>query len=279
MGGESGNLRESATHHNIICGNSFDGYSVAYDIGSRQGHYKYYDLSYEGRDYANYNLFENNTITNTTIGIKLNCSGNTIRRQYLYERHKADSFALRNCYSLTETTINDQVGAACLLLVQGIGLQQLFELVSQSRRLKTAVLLNLPSFCIFAAITARPISKAIRGRQRFVKSPSLIVDSGNRTSDLSGNQYENLEDIALLGQFWNRADCDFGNNFCNGTDLDYDGSVTMKDLSLVTGRWLTGNTMKDVYASGATPIDIAVGDYCVGSPDDEVAVIWDTPVV
>jgi parallel beta-helix repeat protein len=38
-----------------------------------------YDIAQEARDYASYNLFEDNTFSNTTIGIKLNTSGNTIR--------------------------------------------------------------------------------------------------------------------------------------------------------------------------------------------------------
>jgi hypothetical protein len=37
-------------------------------------------------------------------------------------------------------------------------------------------------------------------------------------------------------------------------------------------------TMADVYKSGGTPIDIAVGDFWEDNPGDEIAVIWDAPV-
>lgn len=39
-----------------------------------------------------------------------------------------------------------------------------------------------------------------------------------------------------------------------------------------------GPDLQDMFASGATPVDIAVADYAAHLDGDEVAVIWDTPV-
>ncbi|GAB3016671.1 hypothetical protein GCM10027284_39700 [Cyclobacterium sediminis] len=77
--GESNNLREQMPHHNIIRDNYFEGYSVAIHIGARMGRDTRNDITDEGRDYAFYNLISDNTIENSTIGIKINTEGNTIR--------------------------------------------------------------------------------------------------------------------------------------------------------------------------------------------------------
>ncbi len=50
------------------------------------------------------------------------------------------------------------------------------------------------------------------------------------------------------------------------------------DISAFAEHWLEGCTLADVYSSGGTPIDIAVGDFYTNSSGDEIAVIWDQPV-
>ena len=50
------------------------------------------------------------------------------------------------------------------------------------------------------------------------------------------------------------------------------------DLGSFVSYWLDDISMKDVYSSGGTPIDIAVGDFYEDLPGDEVAVIWSAPV-
>jgi hypothetical protein len=116
------------------------------------------------------------------------------------------------------------------------------------------------------------------GSATLVISPSLMVDSENRVPDLSGDQYINMQDLVNLGDYWFMSGCDFDNGFCDGMDLTHGGGVDYKELGMLGADWLTGNNMKDVMAAGGTPIDIAVGDYWVDNPGDEIAVIWDTPI-
>ncbi len=106
----------------------------------------------------------------------------------------------------------------------------------------------------------------------------MLISSVNRVSDISGDQFIDLQDISILSQQWMSSNCDIDNDFCNKTDINYDSDVDIDDLKQVADGWLLPNNMKDVYATGATPIDIAVGDYWVDIPGDEIAVIWDTPV-
>ena len=108
--GESNNLREQMPHNNIIRGNQFDGYSVAIHIGSRMGRDTRNDITDEGRDYAFYNLISDNTIANSTIGIKINTEGNTVSRNRFI--HVKEEIVL-HCvfFSLENTTINHQKNA------------------------------------------------------------------------------------------------------------------------------------------------------------------------
>lgn len=41
---------------------------------------------------------------------------------------------------------------------------------------------------------------------------------------------------------------------------------------------VTGDSLQDMVASGAVPVDVAVADYADHLPGDEIAVIWNTPV-
>ncbi|MFI4911670.1 MAG: hypothetical protein ACIAQZ_08390 [Sedimentisphaeraceae bacterium JB056] len=47
---------------------------------------------------------------------------------------------------------------------------------------------------------------------------------------------------------------------------------------LIADNLLIDGSFDDVYSSGCTPIDIAVGDFATSVPGDEFAVIWDEPV-
>ncbi len=106
--GEDGSLREDFPRNNVVVGNVVDGYSVGFYLGSRYGRANHpHDIAGEGRDYVARNYIGGNTIRNTTIGVKVNTSGNTI---------EGNEFSAVTCpivlhvagYSLTETTINDQ---------------------------------------------------------------------------------------------------------------------------------------------------------------------------
>jgi parallel beta-helix repeat protein len=276
--GESSSLRENSPNQNIIRGNSITGYSVGYEIGARMGKEDAdnYDIAKEARDYASYNLFEDNTISNTTIGIKLNTSGNTIRGNTFISVTKP---IVLHCvfYSLTETTINDQAGTGVYYWLKPSDYSSYSSWFPYQAERSEGVAESAKLIQIHSDY-GTPSYQSYSGSATILKTPSLIVGSANRAPDLSGDQYMDFQDLAILGKYWKRSDSTVDNNFCNGADMNFNGSVNNVDLSKISNNWLLDNDMTDVYAAGGKPIDIAVGDFWVGNPGDEVAVIWDTPV-
>lgn len=107
--GEDGNLRENPPWGNRFADNSVEDYSVGFEVGSRMGEDVDYDMSDEARDYAPYNLFESNSFTNTTVGIKINASGNELNGNTFSSVSRP---IVLHCpfFSLTETAINNQPG-------------------------------------------------------------------------------------------------------------------------------------------------------------------------
>jgi hypothetical protein len=77
--GETDVLREDASSKIVFENNQFNGYSMAFEIGSRMGS-DVADMSGESREHVYYNVFRNNRINNTTIGYKVNNSGNSIEQ-------------------------------------------------------------------------------------------------------------------------------------------------------------------------------------------------------
>jgi len=106
--GEDGSLREDFPRDNLIHGNTFDGYSVALNLGARHGRAEHaHDLSREGRDYVAANHITANVFRNSSLGIKLNTSGNVIEGNQF--THVLEPIVLHAvAYNLVETTINDQ---------------------------------------------------------------------------------------------------------------------------------------------------------------------------
>jgi len=274
--GESGQLREHSTHHNIIRGNTFDGYSVAYDVGSRQGHLKDYDLSFEGRDYSDYNTFEGNVISNTTIGIKLNCPANTIRSNTFSNVSKP---IVLHCvfYSLTHTVINDQDGTNVYYWFVPSNYSSYSTWFPYQDDLNASIP-ESEKIIQVRSDYGQPNFQSYSGEATVMISPSVAIGSEDFCSDITSDQYINLNDISKLGTYWQDNGCGLENNFCSAADINFDGSVNDFDLSGLYQGWLCENDITDVYSSGIQPIDMAVGDFWVDNPGDEIAVIWDTPV-
>lgn len=105
--GESGKLRKQISRFNQINNNYFDGYSVAIHVGARMGRNTRNDVTGEGRDYAFYNIIESNFINNTTIGIKINTEGNTIKNNSFTD---VENDIVLHCvfFELKNTSITDQ---------------------------------------------------------------------------------------------------------------------------------------------------------------------------
>jgi hypothetical protein len=110
--GEDGRLREDYPRENNIENNMITGYSVAMNLGSRQGRAEHvHDLAKEGRDYAASNRLRRNTIRDSAIGIKLNTSGNMIEGNvFMNVAHPIVLHCVT--YNLLATTINKQPGTA-----------------------------------------------------------------------------------------------------------------------------------------------------------------------
>jgi len=116
--GEDGGLREDYPRRNRVDGNVIDGYSVGINVGARQGRVEHrHDLAKEGRDYAADNLFKDNTIRNTAIGIKLNTSGNTVEGN-VFENVELPIVLHCVGYNLMGTDIRRQNGVTVALWTQ-----------------------------------------------------------------------------------------------------------------------------------------------------------------
>jgi hypothetical protein len=50
----------------------------------------------------------------------------------------------------------------------------------------------------------------------------------------------NLVDYAGFAAHWLEKDCDLGNSFCGGADINMINDVGLDDLLILTGNWLAG---------------------------------------
>jgi len=49
-----------------------------------------------------------------------------------------------------------------------------------------------------------------------------------------------IEDFLFFIEHWRDDNCDISNDYCDGTDLDFSGTVDEADLEILVGNWLTG---------------------------------------
>jgi hypothetical protein len=217
--GELDVLRENPPDGNVFRNNTISDYDIGFDVGSRMGMSSVWDMTDEGRDYASYNSFQSNTVTDTSVAIKINCSGNRIDGNYFTGvTHPILLHCVWN--SLTETFIKNQDGARVSYWFNNS------EWTTNS---------NWATW--FAAQRAR--NSGVAESAKYIH----IGYSGTPAFD------------------------------------SYAGEATLvKNGGANTSQIIDGTTMKDVYQSAGTPIDLAVGDFWEDSPGDEVAVIWDSPV-
>jgi len=62
----------------------------------------------------------------------------------------------------------------------------------------------------------------------------------NLPGDLDMNGYVDLADFADFAAHWLETDCDLGNSFCGGADINQIDDVGLDDLLILTGNWLEG---------------------------------------
>ncbi len=286
--GESDTLREHAVHHNLICDNTFDGYSIAYDVSSREAMERNYDstvrdLSYEGRSCVNRNIFENNEITNTTIGFRVAGSGNTIQGNTFSSVSKP---IVLHCafYSLYEVLINDQAGDDVYYWFENSDFSSYVDwFYSSSSRVLNENISESSKLIHAYSQYGTPDWPSYSGSAEVRHDASMIANSGSGFPDISGDKYIDMSDYSLLVNFWNQS-CDEDDEFCYGADLNFDGYVDDDDYDILVSYWLESFNMKECYGIAGAPIDIAVGNFWVdedrdtGIDDDEIAVIWNAPI-
>ncbi len=69
-------------------------------------------------------------------------------------------------------------------------------------------------------------------------SASVPIWVSRIDGDVNGDGTANLVDLTRLAYQWFTAECQEGNQWCNGCDLDQNGQVDLLDLSIVIGSWL-----------------------------------------
>ena len=79
-------------------------------------------------------------------------------------------------------------------------------------------------------------------------------------SDCDGDGKVNLVDYACFAGDWMAADCDAGNDYCNGNDYGEDGDVDGYDLEVFINNWLIGTPIP-----GTTPPTTSVTSPASGA--------------
>jgi hypothetical protein len=209
--GEDDSLREDRPFNNIIRNNTFDGYTVAIDLGARMGQNGSYDLAGESRDHADHNTFSNNTFKNCSIGVRAMTQFN-IFDSNVFQNNTNDYVFHCVYYNVIGNTLRNQGSA------------------------KVAFWWVTSDYTAYAAYF--PMQNDLNGG--IAKSDKLIQIN------------------------------------TEGTAPTYPSPGTARFINAPT--LIAGGNFGDIYSTGGTPRDIAVGDYYLNNPGDEVAVIWNEPV-
>jgi len=85
-----------------------------------------------------------------------------------------------------------------------------------------------------------------------------VFESKLNRSDFDTDGDVDFGDYALLALCASRKDCNYP-GWCNGTDLNYDGSVELPDLALFVRDWLWEKIASDIDMSG----DVDLADFAV----------------
>ena len=109
-------------------------------------------------------------------------------------------------------------------------------------------------YCVFGQVSAgMDVVDAIAQTQTYYVSAALADFPYNPTvdiyaayvlpcdspecSDIVADGCINREDLAAMAANWLGEDCNSGNAFCGGRDLDYNGCVDFKDFALMCENW------------------------------------------
>jgi len=49
----------------------------------------------------------------------------------------------------------------------------------------------------------------------------------------------------FFAEYWGDDNCDLSNDYCQGTDLDFSGTVDEADLEILVENWLAGGELEN----------------------------------
>jgi len=84
------------------------------------------------------------------------------------------------------------------------------------------------------------IDRNASGTQTKVDDVSLTYYELPGGGDINLDGRINLVDFAQLAAYWLEIDCNVGNNFCSGADINEADGVGLDDLLIMAGNWLKG---------------------------------------
>jgi cyclophilin family peptidyl-prolyl cis-trans isomerase len=110
-------------------------------------------------------------------------------------------------------------------------------------------------YCVFGQVTAgMDVVDAIAQTQTYYLSASfadfpynpmvgiyqayLLQCDRPECTDVMSDSVIDIRDLAALASHWLEIDCNATNEFCQSTDLDYNGAVDFKDFALFATNWI-----------------------------------------
>jgi prepilin-type processing-associated H-X9-DG protein len=91
-----------------------------------------------------------------------------------------------------------------------------------------------------------------------IPAESYEFESKLNRSDFDSDGDVDVNDLSTLGLYWLEQDCNYP-NWCEGTDLNYNGSIGFTDFGLFANSWLWGKISADFDIDG----DVDFVDYAL----------------
>jgi hypothetical protein len=79
------------------------------------------------------------------------------------------------------------------------------------------------------------------GRKGALEPEHAFVLTPYIPGDLDNSKNVDFKDYSLLSASYGSTTCSQGNGYCNGADINGDGSVDLKDMKILTENWLSEN--------------------------------------
>ncbi len=73
----------------------------------------------------------------------------------------------------------------------------------------------------------------------------VLTGSEDRTARIWQLEGITIEDFVFFIEHWRDDNCDISNDYCDGTDLDFSGTVDEADLEILIDIWLAGGGLEN----------------------------------